>query len=91
MAYILVVNPNNILVNGSADPRFSSVFLATAIGSFIGTLLMALIARMPLAQAPGMGLNAMVGAIIGGSMGYSYTYGNAMALIFISGLVFLIL
>ena len=91
MAYILVVNPNNILVNGSADPRFSSVFFATAIGSFIGTLLMALIARMPLAQAPGMGLNAMVGAIIGGSMGYSYTYGNAMALIFISGLLFLIL
>ena len=37
MAYILVVNPYNILANGTNDPRFSSVFIATAIGSFIGT------------------------------------------------------
>ena len=88
MAYILVVNPNNILWGGTADPRFSSVFIATALGSFIGTLLMALIANMPLAQAPGMGLNAMVGTIIGGSMGYAFSYGNAMALIFISGIFF---
>lgn len=91
MAYILVVNPNNILATGSADPRFSSVFIATAIGSFIGTLLMALIAKMPLAQAPGMGLNAITGAIIGGSMGFSFSYGNAMALIFVSGILFLLL
>lgn len=91
MAYILVVNPNNILANGYNDPRFASVFIATAIGSFIGTLLMSLIAKMPLAQAPGMGLNALAGSIIGGAMGYSYSYGNTMALIFISGLLFLFL
>lgn len=91
MAYILVVNPNNILQLGTADPRFSSVFIATAIGSFIGTLLMALLAKMPLAQAPGMGINALTGAIIGGAMGYSYSYGNAMALIFVSGILFLLL
>ena len=91
MAYILVVNPNNILAAGHTDPRFASVFIATAIGSFIGTLLMALLAKMPLAQAPGMGLNAIAGSIIGGAMGYSYSYGNTMALIFISGLLFLFL
>ena len=91
MAYILVVNPNNILEAGNNDPRFASVFIATAIGSFIGSLLMALVAKMPLAQAPGMGLNALAGAIIGGAMGYSYSYGNTMALIFISGLFFLLL
>ena len=91
MAYILVVNPNNILLNGTSDPRFSSVFIATAIGAFIGTILMALMAKMPLAQAPGMGLNAIVGTVIGGAMGYSYSYGNAMLLIFISGIIFLIL
>ncbi len=90
MAYILVVNPNNILLNGTADPRFTSVFIATAIGAFIGTLLMSLIANMPLALAPGMGLNALAGAIIGGAMGYNYSYGNTMALIFISGIIFLI-
>ncbi len=91
MAYILVVNPSNILANGTNDPRFSSVFIATALGSFIGTLLMTFFAKMPLAQAPGMGINAMIGAIIGGAFGYSFTYGNAMAIVFISGLLFLIL
>ncbi len=91
MAYILVVNPNNILWNGTADPRFTSVFIATALGAFIGTLLMALIAKMPLAQAPGMGLNALVGSIIGGSAGFAFSYGNAMAFIYISGIIFLLL
>ena len=91
MAYILVVNPSNILQLGTNDPRFSSVFIATALGSFIGTLLMTFYAKMPLAQAPGMGLNTMIGAIIGGAFGYSFSYGNAMALVFISGLLFLIL
>jgi AGZA family xanthine/uracil permease-like MFS transporter len=91
MAYILVVNPNNILWAGTNDPRFTSVFIATAIGAFIGTLLMALVAKMPLAQAPGMGLNALVGTIIGGGMGFAYSYGNAMAFVFISGIVFLLL
>jgi len=91
MAYILVVNPNNILWNGTNDPRFSSVFIATAIGAFLGTILMAILAKMPLAQAPGMGINAIVGSIIGGAMGFSYSYGNAMILIFLSGIIFLLL
>ena len=91
MAYILVVNPNNILWQGTADPRFTSVFIATSLGAFIGTLLMALIAKMPLAQAPGMGLNALVGTIIGGSMGFAFSYGNAMLFVFISGILFLLL
>lgn len=91
MAYILVVNPNNILQAGTNDPRFTSVFTATALGAFIGTLLMAILAKMPLAQAPGMGLNALVGTIIGGGMGFAFSYGNAMAFVFISGIIFLIL
>ncbi len=91
MAYILIVNPNNILFGGTSDPRFASVFIATALGAFIGTLLMALLAKMPLAQAPGMGLNATVGTIIGGALGFSFSYGNAMALVFISGIIFLLL
>ena len=91
MAYILVVNPNNILWNGTNDPRFTSVFIATALGAFIGTLLMSILAKMPLAQAPGMGLNALVGTIIGGGMGFAFSYGNAMAFVFISGIIFLLL
>ena len=91
MAYILVVNPNNILWAGTSDPRFSSVFIATALGSFIGCLLMAFFANMPLAQAPGMGFNAIIGSIIGGSMGFAFSYGNAMAMIFLSGIIFALL
>ncbi len=90
-AYILTVNPNNILTAGSMDPRWASVFIATALGAAIGTLMMALYAKMPLIQAPGMGINALVGGIIGGSVGINYSFGNALFLVFISGIVFLLL
>ena len=90
MSYILIVNPNTIL-SGTSDPRFSSVFIATAIGSFIASLLMSLIANSPLVEAPGMGFNAMIGGIIAGSLGFAYSYGNAMLLVFISGLLFLLI
>ena len=91
MTYILIVNPYNILSSGTADPRFTSIFIATSLGAFIGTLLMSILAKMPLAQAPGMGLNSMVGAIIGGAMGFSFSYGNAMAFVLVSGMIFLLL
>lgn len=91
MAYILTVNPNNILFGGTEDPRWASVFIATSLGAFVGTLFMALIAKMPLAQASGMGLNAIIGGMIGGTMGFAFNYGNAMLLVFISGIIFLLL
>ena len=96
MSYILIVNPNQILYAGSADPRWSSIFIATAFGAVIGTLLMSVYAKMPLAQASGMGLNSALGSIIGGCVGkyaYEYTYSlsNALLLVFISGVLFLLL
>lgn len=90
MAYILTVNPNSILFGGTADPRWPSVFIATALGAVIGTLLMALLAKMPLAQASGMGLNSQVGSVVGGVMGFAFSYGNAMLLVLISGIVFVL-
>lgn len=91
MAYILVVNPNNLLVNGTSDIRWSSVFVATALGAFIGTLFMSLIANKPFAAASTMGVNAMMGSVIGGALGFSFSYGNGMFIIFASGLIFLLL
>ncbi len=91
MAYILTVNPNQILLFNIADPKWPSVFIATALGAVIGTLLMALLAKMPLAQASGMGLNSQVGSILGGFMGFAFSFGNAMLLVLISGIVFLLL
>lgn len=98
MCYILTVNPNNILWSGTADPHWASLFIATAIGAIIGTLLMALLAKMPFAQAPGLGLNSTVGTLIGGGVGaysaaygnYHFGFGNAMFLVLISGIIFLI-
>ena len=91
MAYILTVNPNNILFGGTSDPRWPSVFIATSLGAFVGTLFMAFLAKMPLAQASGMGLNAIIGGMIGGTMGFAFNYGNAMLLVFLSGIIFLLL
>lgn len=90
MAYILTVNPNQIFGAGSA--YWASAFIATALGAVIGTLLMAFVAKMPLAQASGMGLNSMLGGIIGGWGGYGkFSPGQAFMLVLISGLIFLAL
>ena len=90
MAYILTVNPNQIF--GADSPYWASAFIATALGAVVGTMLMAFFAKMPLAQASGMGLNSMLGGIIGGWGGYGkFTPGQAFMLVFISGLVFLML
>ena len=96
MSYILIVNPNQILYAGSSDPRWSSIFIATAFGAVIGTLLMSVYAKMPLAQASGMGLNSAMGSVIGGGVGafaYGFTYSlsNALFLVLISGILFIIL
>ena len=91
MAYILTVNPNQIF--GAGSPYWASAFIATALGAVIGTLLMAFLAKMPLAQASGMGLNSMLGGLIGGWAGYAaaFTPGQAFMLVLISGVVFLLL
>ncbi|MBQ2701982.1 MAG: NCS2 family permease [Clostridia bacterium] len=90
MAYILTVNPNQIF--GAGSPYWASAFIATALGAVIGTLLMAFVAKMPLAQASGMGLNSMLGGMIGGWGGYgTFTPGQAFMLVLISGFIFLLL
>ena len=94
MAYILTVNPAQILVGADAA-YWPSVFIATALGAVIGTLLMAFLAKMPLAQASGMGLNSMVGGLVAmwaaGTYGVRFTLGQAFMMVLISGVIFLIL
>ncbi len=94
MAYILTLNPSLITGDFSQSSNlWASVFIATALGAITGTMLMAFLAKMPLAQAPGLGLNSMVGALIGatGSLGFHCSFGNAMLLVLISGVLFLLL
>ena len=55
MAYIVAVNPSLL---SSAGMEWGAVFLATIISAVVGTLVMGLVANVPYALAPGMGLNA---------------------------------
>ena len=55
MAYILAVNPGILSESGMA---FNSVFTATAVSAAFATLVMAFLANLPVALAPGLGLNA---------------------------------
>ena len=93
MAYILTVNPAQILVGmEDAAAYWPSVFIATALGAIIGTLLMAFLAKMPLAQASGMGLNSLLGGLIAlwaaDTYEVRFTMGQAFAMVLISGLIF---
>ncbi len=94
MAYILTVNPAQILVGADAA-YWPSVFIATALGAIIGTLLMAFLAKMPLAQASGMGLNSLLGGLVAlwaaDTYGVRFTLGQAFMMVLISGVLFLIL
>ncbi|MBR6545475.1 MAG: NCS2 family permease, partial [Clostridia bacterium] len=95
MAYILTVNPAQILVGVFEANYWPSVFIATALGAIIGTLLMAFVAKMPLAQASGMGLNSLLGGLVAlwaaDTYGVRFTLGQAFAMVLISGLIFLLL
>ena len=86
MAYILAVNPSILSATGM-DAQ--AVLIATALASFIGTALMALLANYPFALAPGMGLNAYFAYTVVLSMGYSWQV--ALLAVFVEGLVFIVL
>ncbi|MCI8624123.1 MAG: NCS2 family permease [Provencibacterium sp.] len=94
MAYIIFVNPNMLATGAAATGSdqqavFNGVFFATCISAFIGTALMGLLARMPFAQAPGMGLNAFFTFTV--MIGMQITYPQALAIVFISGCLFIII
>ncbi len=86
MAYILIVNPD-ILGNAGMDP--AKVFTATAISALIGTLIMALLANLPFALAPGMGLNAFFAFSVCIGMGKTFQF--ALTAVFLEGIIFILL
>lgn len=86
MSYILAVNPN-ILSATSMDK--GALFVATALISCVGTLLMAILSNYPFAIAPGMGLNAFFAYTVVLQMGYSWQV--ALAAVLVEGVIFIIL
>lgn len=86
MAYILVVNPQILSKTGMP---IKAVFTATALASFIGTIIMAFVANYPFGMAPGMGLNALFTYTICITLKFSWK--TALAASLIEGLIFLVL
>ncbi|OBT16835.1 guanine permease [Vibrio sp. UCD-FRSSP16_10] len=86
MAYIIFVNPTMLSATGMDH---GAVFVATCLAAAVGCLVMGLYANYPIAQAPGMGLNAFFtyGVVLG--MGYEWQV--ALAAVFVSGVLFIIL
>jgi AGZA family xanthine/uracil permease-like MFS transporter len=82
MAYIIMVNPS--ILSQSGMP-WGGVFLATIISSTIGTLFMGLVANVPYALAPGMGLNAFFTFTVVLQLGF--TWQEALAMVFICGVI----
>ena len=110
MCYIVLVNPSQIAADGAngwlaqiiapaaagLGQVYNAVFVGSIIATVIGTLLMAFLAKMPFAQAAGMGLNSFfctcfvsAGVFAGQSPVTSYQGG--LIIIFLSGIVFLLL
>jgi AGZA family xanthine/uracil permease-like MFS transporter len=88
MAYILAVNPNMLgIIDNGMTP--GAVFTATAIASAIATIVMAFTANLPVALAPGMGLNAFFAFTVVLGMGYSWQL--ALTAVFLEGILFVIL
>lgn len=82
MAYIIAVNPG---ILSQAGMEWGAVFLATIIAAIIGTLIMGLVANVPYAQAPGMGLNALFVFTVVFTYGFSWQH--ALSMVFICGLI----
>lgn len=86
MAYIIVVN-SSMMAEAGMDR--SACYTATIVMSIIGTLLMALYARYPVAQAPLMGVNAFFTYTI--VLGLHFTWQEALVAVLISGIIFFII
>ena len=86
MAYILAVNPS---ILSSAGMDAGAVFTTSCISAIVGTLVMALYAKLPFALAPGMGLNAFFAYTVVLTMGYSWQF--ALTAVLIEGLIFILL
>ncbi|MEH6987531.1 NCS2 family permease [Cytobacillus firmus] len=95
MAYILVVNPITLSLMDIPDlpdamrMDYGAVFVATAVAAAIGSLLMGVLARYPIALAPGMGLNAFFAYTVVLTMGIPWQH--ALGGVLISGIIFIFL
>ncbi|WP_428374331.1 NCS2 family permease [Lichenicoccus sp.] len=86
MSYIVVVNPAILSATGA---NVHDLITVTALAAMVGTLIMALFARLPIALAPGMGSNIVFAQVVVVRMGLSY--GTALTMVLIGALIFVCL
>ena len=86
MSYIVFVNPESL---GTPGMDAGAVSVATCLAAARGSAVMALAANFPVGMAPGMGLNAFFAFTVVGAAGLPWQ--QALAAVFISGLLFLLL
>ena len=95
MAYVLAVNPSILSLQGvegvpdDMKMDINAVFVATCLAAFVGCLFMGIIAKYPIALAPGMGLNAFFAFTVVLTMGIPWQ--TALTGVLFSGLIFVIL
>lgn len=87
MAYVFMLNSGIFAELGVVS--YNAIYIATAISAVIGTVLIGLLANLPLAQASGMGLNAFFVYTV--CFGFGLTYANALVLVLLDGIVFIFL
>lgn len=96
MAYIIQLNPNLLTNFNVGSKLWNAVFMATILSSFVGTILMGLLANKPFALAPGMGLNSYFAAVVTNlaataAITYEEAFHGGLAIIAVSGVLFTIL
>lgn len=87
MCYILFVNAGMFAT--LPDVSYEGMYIATALSACIGSLLIGLLANLPLAQASGMGLNAYFVYTV--CLGLGFTYANALVMVLLDGILFTLL
>ena len=87
MAYILMVNSGMFAELGTVS--YGAVYIATALSAVVGSVLIGVLANLPLAQASGMGLNAFFVYTVCFGLGFSYA--NALLFVLVDGLIFILL
>jgi AGZA family xanthine/uracil permease-like MFS transporter len=100
MAYIVVTNPNQVVgftFGGQFDTIWNAVYIASILAAVIGTLLYAFYAKLPFAQACGMGLNSfffvafIVPTFANPETSAIQGYREGLCIILLSGVIFLVL
>lgn len=90
MAYILAVNPGMLSDADGASSYTGVFFLGTAIAAMVATMAMGLFANVPIALAPGMGVNAFFTYTVASKFGLGLNVDQALIATFFSGVLYAI-